>query len=146
MEADHPLNTAPLLGALTFHAKHKMNRTKISSMSKSEIPLSQCPVCHNTQIPLQPDPTYIMGDLPACDLPAILACLYDTALLPVVIGKLSQLLYCRPVFPLAAILKKIIEHTMEWIDTFIIMMVLVTKWVDKHTIPYTINNLSVLTP
>ena len=26
------------------------------------------------------------------------------------------------------------------------MMVLVTKWVDKHTIPYTINNLSVLTP
>ena len=25
-------------------------------------------------------------------------------------------------------------------------MVLVTKWVDKHTIPYTINNLSVLTP
>ena len=26
------------------------------------------------------------------------------------------------------------------------LMVLVTKWVDKHTIPYTINNLSVLTP
>ena len=25
-------------------------------------------------------------------------------------------------------------------------LVLVTKWVDKHTIPYTINNLSVLTP
>ena len=27
-----------------------------------------------------------------------------------------------------------------------ITLVLVTKWVDKHTIPYTINNLSVLTP
>ena len=34
----------------------------------------------------------------------------------------------------------------DWKTKLSFIMVLVTKWVDKHTIPYTINNLSVLTP